>query len=195
MSDKYNTTIARAVRTILEELGYDPEDQHMVKTPMRVAKVMELFHANGYLDFAADDLLQAVFDDEHNSLVLVGPITVTSMCAHHMLPVTGYAWVGYIPNEKVVGLSKLARIVKHYAQRFTIQERVTQNVVDALMRNLEPLGAMCVIDATHGCMTIRGVKEAHATTITSAVRGVFQDDPIARQEFLTLMSQTRKGNL
>ena len=163
----------------------------MQRTGERVQKVLELFAANGD-DAHAAELLDAQFDDEHDSLVIVGPIAVTSMCAHHMLPVTGWAWVGYIPNHRVCGLSKLARVVHHYAQQFTVQERVTQQIVNLLQNVLEPLGCMAVIEAEHGCMTIRGVKEPEAVTVTSAVRGVFKTDLDARQEFLALMKQRGK---
>ena len=178
------------VRGLIELLGYDPEDQHMKETPRRYAEVLESFRANGG-EAEGDEILQAVFDDEHDSLVQVGPITVVSACAHHLLPVTGYAWVGYIPQGHVVGLSKLARIVHHFAHQLTVQERVTQNVVDALEHNLKPLGSMCVIEAMHGCMSLRGVQEAHAVTVTSAVRGVFKDESSAREEFLSLMQNRR----
>lgn len=171
---------------VFKSLGYDLGDQHFVKTPERVAAWMWSFRKNGD-PAAAGDLLQAVFDDEHNSLVQVGPISVTSMCAHHGLPVTGYAWVGYIPDKRVVGLSKLARITNYFSQQFTVQERVTQQIADALTTHLNPKGAMVVIEAAHGCMSLRGVKEPTAVTVTSAVRGVFKDEMGAREEFLRLM--------
>lgn len=167
-------------------LGYDLGDQHFAKTAERVGKWMWEFRKNGD-PIAAGELLEAVFDDEHNSLVQVGPISVTSMCAHHGLPVTGFAWVGYIPDKRVVGLSKLARITHYFARQFTVQERVTQQIADALTDHLQPKGAMVVIEAAHGCMSLRGVKEPTAVTVTSAVRGVFKDEIGAREEFLRLM--------
>jgi GTP cyclohydrolase I len=124
---------------------------------------------------------------------MVGPISVTALCSHHVLPWLGTAWVGYLPDGKICGLSKLARIVEFYARQLTLQERVTQEVADALDQHLRPKGVMVVIKATHGCMTMRGVEEPDAETVTSAVRGVFLNEPSARQEFLALMAaKTRR---
>jgi GTP cyclohydrolase IA len=181
-------SIASNVANILALLGYDPEDQHFERSPIRVAKWMLEFEANSHPE-KVEELLGVEFDDEHDSMVIVGPVSVTSMCAHHWLPVTGWAWVGYIPDGKVVGLSKLARLVHHFAGQFTLQERVTQEVANALQTHLEPLGVMVVVEAEHGCMSIRGVKEPCAATVTSAVRGEFKDDVSARQEFMQLRSR------
>jgi len=179
------------IDAILRILGYDPDDNpHFAKTPERAAKVLEQFAAGSDRE-EAGALLQAVFDDEHDSMVIVGPIKVTSMCAHHMLPVTGEAWVGYIPDGKVCGLSKLARVVHYYAQQLTVQERVTQLVATVLEEELKPLGVMVVIDAEHGCMTLRGVMEPNARTTTSAARGAFLEDPAARAEFMALRADRR----
>ena len=183
--------IATYVAAILDELGYDRENEHMVNTPDRHAKFLLEFAQNEG-DTAAAKLLEAVFEEEHDSLVVVGPIAVKSMCAHHMVPVTGDAFVGYIPKTHVVGLSKLARVVHYYARQFTVQERITQQVVNILMQELEPLGAMCVIDAEHGCMHIRGVEEPKALTTTSAIRGVFKEDPHAKDEFLRMIQPRRR---
>ena len=179
--------IAEAVRTIVTELGYDLDDQHFLLTPERVAKVLTAFSATNADSATPADILAAVFDDEHDALVQVGPIKVVSMCAHHMLPVTGWAWVGYIPDGKVCGISKLARITHYFAHQYTVQERVTQQIANALMDNLDPKGCMVVISATHGCMSVRGVEEPEAVTRTSAIRGVFRTEPDARTEFLALM--------
>jgi GTP cyclohydrolase I len=181
-----------AAEQLLKALGYSLEDQHFQLTPTRMATWLETFAANGDDDIAAA-MLDVQFDEEHDSLVAVGPITYQSMCAHHALPVTGDAWVGYIPQKHVVGLSKLARLVHYYAQQFTVQERVTQQVANLLHQKLDPLGVMVVIRAEHGCMTLRGVKEPRAITTTSAVRGVFKNEPDARMEFLTFMSEKGKG--
>src|SRR5690606_13455355 len=149
-----------AVVMLLESLGYDVNDQHFKRTPERVAKALTEFAAIDkeveYAEVAA--LLGVEFDDEHDSMVIVGPTRVQSYCAHHMLPFTGHAWVGYIPDEKVVGLSKLSRLVHYYARRFTLQERITQQVANALYEHLAPLGVMVVIDSNHGCMQMRGVQ-------------------------------------
>ena len=174
--------IEKAVAVILQELGYDLTDQHTKKTPERVAKVLLGFREN-VNDAVAAKLLEAVTDDEHDGLVMVGPIRVTSMCAHHMLPVIGNAWVGYIPDGRVVGLSKLARITHYYSRQFTVQERVTRQIVELLERELQPLGAMVVLKAEHGCMRVRGVEEPNSITVTSSVRGVFRHEASARAEF------------
>jgi len=190
-------TMQAAVVMLLESLGYDVNDQHFKRTPERVAKALTEFAAIDkeveYAEVAA--LLGVEFDDEHDSMVIVGPTRVQSFCAHHMLPFTGHAWVGYIPDEKVVGLSKLSRLVHYYARRFTLQERITQQVANALYEHLAPLGVMVVIDSNHGCMQMRGVQEAHATTVTSAVKGEFLMDGSARAEFLRLTERTRNVSI
>lgn len=181
--------IAFHISKILTALGYDTDDQHFRDTPERVEKALRLY-ARNQDDQAARRHLDAVFSDGHDSMVIVGPIRVTSMCAHHMLPVRGFAWVGYIPNERVCGLSKLARIVHHYAKQLTVQERVTQQVVELIDTELAPRGVMVVIEAEHGCMSTRGVEEAEARTVTSAFRGEFRE-AAARDEFLTLIGRRR----
>jgi GTP cyclohydrolase IA len=190
--DKPDMDLQGAVTIILDHLGYDTNDQHFSRTPERVAKWLTGFVANGD-DATGRKLLEAVFDDEHDSMVVVGPTKVVSMCAHHMLPVTGWAYVGYIPDGKVVGLSKLSRIGRHYARQFTVQERVTQQVANLLMSELAPLGVMVVIEAAHGCMTLRGVEEPCAATVTSAVRGVFKEDPSAKEEFMRNIAPHRRA--
>lgn len=186
VSDK---TIAYHISEILTALGYDPRDQHFLETPQRVERALRLY-ARNHDDDAASRHLDAVFSDAHDSMVIVGPIRVTSMCAHHMLPVRGNAWVGYIPDERVCGLSKLARIVHHYAKQLTVQERVTQQVVELIDTHLAPRGVMVVIEAEHGCMSTRGVEEPEAQTVTSAFRGEFRD-AAARDEFLSLIGRRR----
>ena len=189
MDYRNDVIIEQAVSEILTALGYSLEDQHIQKTPPRVRKWLELYARHS--EDAGGKLLAAVFDDEHDSLVMTGPIRVNSFCAHHMLPVQGWAWVGYIPDGKVCGLSKMARVVDYYSRQLTVQERVTQQIAGAMERELEPLGVMVVIRAEHGCMKIRGVEEPITTTTTSAVRGVFADAPEARNEFLSLMEDPR----
>jgi len=173
------------VGQILDLLGYDRQhNEHFLRTPIRAAQVLETFHANSSMAEAIE-LLGVQFSEEHNSLVQVGPISYVSMCAHHMLPVTGKAWVGYIPQEKVCGLSKLARVTHHFARQFSVQESVTTRIADALEAALDPMGVMVVVKAAHGCMTLRGVQEPHAETVTSAVRGVFLREDSARNEFMS----------
>lgn len=187
--DEIKPEVAKHIEAILELLGYDKHDQHFLDTPKRVEKVLMEFR-KPVDDSAAEKHLTAVFADAHDSMVIVGPIRVTSMCAHHMLPVTGWGWVGYIPDKKVCGLSKLARVLHHYAHQFTVQERVTQQVVDLIDKELAPRGVMVVIEAEHGCMALRGVQEPESKTVTSAFRGEFAETA-ARAEFLSLIERRR----
>lgn len=181
--------IAACIEDILLELGYDSTNQHFDRTPERVTEVLCGFAKNGNEE-SVKELLDVVFVEPKtvDSLVLEGPISYTSMCAHHMLPVVGTAFVGYLPSKAVCGLSKLARVVHHFATQLTVQELVTQEVADALVEHLEPSGVMVVIRANHGCMSIRGIRERETFTTTSAVRGVFKDSAVARNEFLSLMT-------
>lgn len=184
--------LAHHVGQILDVLGYDRKDQHFERTGERAAQVFLGYIKNGS-DDEAKRLLEVQFIEEGaiSSLVIEGPIRFRSMCAHHLLPVSGWAWVGYLPSARVCGLSKLARIVHYYAKQLTVQERVTQQIADALVTHLEPNGVMVVIRAEHGCMKLRGVEEPLAETTTSAVRGVFKDSAAARNEFLTLMREPK----
>lgn len=194
IDDEYSRhMIGRAVATILEHLGYDITDQHFRRTPERVANVLFGFRKNGDPEVVKQLLaVQFIEQGAVDSLVLEGPIEYVSMCAHHMLSVEGVAYVGYLPNKAVCGLSKLARIVEHFAGQFTVQERVTQQVADALVEHLAPIGAMVVVSAKHGCMSVRGVRQPDCKTATSAVRGAFKESPAARHEFLAL-TQLRSG--
>jgi len=180
------TNIRHAVDATIEALGYDQDSQHFKRTPERFAELLSLFAENEDGD-AVREILDVRFNESYSELVMVGPIEYISMCAHHLVPVTGFAWVGYIPNEAVVGLSKLAYLVDHFARQLTVQERVTEQIANALFEHLKPLGCMVVVRANHGCMSIRGPEEPFALTITSAVRGVHKDSDRARQEFLSLM--------
>lgn len=186
LSGSQLTNIRNAVDVIIGELGYEPDSQHFKRTPERFAELLSLFAENDDSD-AVREILDVRFNESYSELVMVGPIEYISMCAHHLTPVTGFAWVGYIPNEAVVGLSKLAYLVDHYARQLTVQERVTEQIANALFEHLKPLGCMVVVRATHGCMSIRGPEEPFALTTTSAVRGVHKDTDRARQEFLQLM--------
>ena len=175
-----------AADEILWQLGYDSsQDPHMLKTPERFTTWLESFKRHE--EDRGMELLSAIFDDEHDSLVQTGPIRFISMCAHHVLPVVGKAWVGYIPNQRVCGLSKMARVVDYYARQLTVQERVTQQIANCMEKGLDPLGVMVVVKANHDCMRLRGVEEPNAVTTTSAVRGVFMSEPAARHEFISLM--------
>jgi len=179
--------IERAVREILLAIGEDPERDGLVDTPARVARAYaEQFSG---LSRHPEDVLGTVFDAGHDELILVRDIEVYSTCEHHLVPFFGRAHVGYIPNEKgqITGLSKLARLVDIYARRPQVQERMTTQIADALMRVLEPRGALVVIEAEHLCMSMRGVRKPGAKTVTSAVRGSIRDSATTRAEAMSLL--------
>ncbi|MFC5993715.1 GTP cyclohydrolase I FolE [Pseudonocardia hispaniensis] len=176
-----------AVRELLIALGEDPDREGLRETPARVARAYEEIFSGLYVD--ADSVLDKTFDEDHQELILVRDIPVFSTCEHHLVPFHGFAHVGYIPNSsgRVTGLSKIARVVENYARRPQVQERLTGQVADAIMRKLEPRGVIVVIDAEHLCMAIRGINKPGARTTTSAVRGLFQTSPSSRSEALALI--------
>lgn len=178
--------IAEAVRTILEAVGEDPTREGLLKTPQRVAKMYcELF--GGLHEDPAAVLGEAVFTVAYDEMVVLRDIPFHSMCEHHMLPFTGKAHVAYLPENKVVGVSKLARVVEVFARRPQIQEQLTTQVADLLMDQLNPKGVAVVMEATHTCMTIRGVKKPGSLMVTSALRGRFKSDPATRAEIMNLL--------
>jgi GTP cyclohydrolase I len=185
-----NVDIARAeaaVRELLLAIGEDPERDGLRATPSRVARAYAEVFAGLHVN--PDDVLQTTFDEDHDELVLVKDIPLYSICEHHLVPWHGTAAVGYIPGSdgRITGLSKLARVVDLYARRPQVQERLTSQVADAVMRRLEPQGVIVVIQAEHLCMAMRGVRKPGALTMTSAVRGIFQSDPRTRAEALSLI--------
>ncbi|MBF2008038.1 GTP cyclohydrolase I FolE [Chlorogloeopsis fritschii PCC 9212] len=181
----------QAVRTLLLGLGEDPEREGLKDTPKRVVKALQ-FLTKGYHE-SLDELLNgAVFTEDANEMVLVRDIDIFSSCEHHILPIIGRAHVAYIPNGKVIGLSKIARICEMYARRLQVQERLTLQIADALQGLLKPQGVAVVLEATHMCMVMRGVQKPGSWTVTSAMRGVFADDARTREEFMNLILHNTK---
>jgi GTP cyclohydrolase I len=173
-------------RSIISQLGEDPEREGLQKTPERVAKAMK-FLTNGY-EINPDDLInQAIFHEEYSEMVIVKDIDVYSMCEHHMLPFFGKAHVAYIPDGKIVGLSKIPRVIDAYSRRLQVQERLTIEIRDCIQRTLEPKGVAVVIECCHMCMSMRGVQKQNSVTTTSAFTGLFLKNDSTRKEFINLV--------
>ena len=178
--------IAQHVKEILALLGENPEREGLLKTPERVAKSLQ-FLTKGYQEDGVGIVRQAICDEEYQQMVLVKDIELYSMCEHHMLPFLGKCHIAYIPNGKITGLSKLARVVETFARRLQVQERLTVEIRDCIQEALNPLGVAVVIEATHTCMQIRGVQKSNAITTTSAFSGAFLKSAKTRNEFLNLI--------
>ena len=181
---------ATLTRRELELLGEDPDREGLLKTPLRVANAMK-FLTEGYTSSAEEVVGKGIFKEEHDNMIMVRDIELYSLCEHHMLPFFGKAHVAYIPNGKIVGLSKIPRIVDVYARRLQVQERLTEQIAEGLCRVLNPSGVGVVIEAYHLCMMMRGVQKQNSKTITSALRGAFREDPKTRDEFLRLAHNGR----
>src|SRR4030095_4501564 len=185
--------IERAVREILFAIGENPDREGLLKTPNRVARAYAELMAGLSEDPRIH--LKTIFHERYDEVVLLREIEFHSLCEHHLLPFTGRAHVAYLPDGKVVGLSKLARLVEGYARRPQVQERLTTQIADALMEELNPIGAACVVEAVHTCMTIRGAKKHGITMVPSARRGIFKENPSSRSEILTLMYSEKNGKV
>ncbi|XP_077658206.1 uncharacterized protein LOC144256678 [Urocitellus parryii] len=175
--------LAAAYSSILRSLGEDPQRQGLLKTPLRAARAMQFF-TKGYQETISDVLNDAIFDEDHDEMVIVKDIDMFSMCEHHLVPFVGKVHIGYLPNKKVLGLSKLDRIVEIYSRRLQVQERLTKQIAVAIT---EALRVGVVVEATHMCMVMRGVQKMNSKTVTSTMLGVFQEEPKMQEEFLTLI--------
>lgn len=176
-----------AVTKVLELLGEDPSREGLLKTPNRVVKALK-FLTEGYALNPKEILGEALFSTSNDEMVLVRDIEFYSMCEHHMLPIIGRVHVAYIPNGKVVGLSKIPRIVDVFARRLQIQEQMTEQIADAILETIQPKGVAVVVHARHMCMEMRGVQKINSTTVSSALRGLFKSDERTRNEFYNLIN-------
>jgi len=186
-AEKRETMIAHC-RGLLEAIGEDPGREGLLKTPQRMADAL-LFFTTGYTTRIADVVNGAIFTVDTDDIVIVKDIEIFSMCEHHLLPFFGKAHIGYIPNGKVLGLSKLARIAEVFSRRLQVQERLTRQLVAAIVEAINPLGCGVVIECTHMCMSMRGVQQPSARTTSSGMAGVFRDDSKTRKEFLALIGK------
>jgi len=175
-----------AYRNLLEAIGEDPDRQGLSRTPIRAARALE-FLTQGYRQNLEEIINDAIFDSEASEIILVKDIELYSLCEHHLLPFIGRAHVAYIPNGKVIGLSKVARIVDVFARRLQIQENLTTQIAESLMACLEPSGVAVVVEAKHLCMMMRGVEKQNSIMKTSCLLGSFKDDARTRSEFLSLL--------
>ncbi|NXV08299.1 GCH1 cyclohydrolase, partial [Cettia cetti] len=183
-------SLAAAYTSILRALGEDPQRQGLLKTPWRAATAMQFF-TKGYQETIADVLNDAIFDEDHDEMVIVKDIDMFSLCEHHLVPFVGKVHIGYLPNKQVLGLSKLASVLGFWESEFpvvpSVQERLTKQIAIAITEALQPAGVGVVVEATHMCMVMRGVQKMNSKTVTSTMLGVFREDPKTREEFLTLI--------
>lgn len=178
-----------AVKQILEHIGEDPSREGLIDTPKRVRKAWE-FMTSGYKEDPLKIIQKALFTSSNDEMVVVKDIEFYSHCEHHMLPIIGKVHVAYIPNGKVVGLSKIPRVVDVFARRLQIQEQLTEQIADAINEAINPLGVAVVVDARHMCMEMRGVQKISSTTVTSALRGIFKKEKKTKDEFLSIISSS-----
>ncbi len=188
-----NQEFEAAVTKVLELLGEDPKREGLLKTPSRVAKALQ-FLTEGYHQDPQEILNQALFTSSNDEMVVVRDIEFYSMCEHHMLPIIGRVHVAYIPDGKVVGLSKIPRIVNVFARRLQIQEQMTEQIADAISETINPKGVAVVVHARHMCMEMRGVQKINSTTVSSALRGLFKSDQRTRSEFYNIINTPAPSN-
>jgi GTP cyclohydrolase I len=182
--------IARLVRDLLKEIGEDPDREGLRKTPERVERMLALL-TSGYGKQIDDVLNEAIFQEDYDEIVLVKDIDFYSLCEHHLLPFFGKCHVGYLPDGRIVGLSKLVRLVEMYSRRLQVQERLTCEIADAILHALRPRGVAVVIEAYHLCMMMRGVEKQNSLAVTSAMHGIFRDRLETRTEFMQLLRQQK----
>ena len=186
-----NDELEAIVARMLELLGEDPHRPGLLRTPARLAAALRRL-TSGYASSLDDAVGDGVFEERHDSMIIVRDIEIYSLCEHHMLPFFGRAHIAYVPDGSILGLSKLARIAEMFARRLQVQERLTDQIADAVAGKLSPRGVGVVIEATHLCMRMRGVEKQNSTTLTSALRGLIRDCPATRNEFLRLASTGRE---
>ena len=182
--------LARLIRELLVEIGEDPQREGLIATPTRVAETWRFF-TQGYAQDVAGLLAGAIVDDKHDGTVLIKDIDFYSMCEHHLVPFFGNCHVAYIPNKKIIGLSKVARVVGVYSRRLQVQERLTNQIADALVEHLEPRGVAVLVEARHLCMNMRGVEKHNSVVTTSSMRGRYKQDPSLRAEFFAQVNNSR----
>ena len=192
LNTEANDELEALIKRQLELIGEDPTRTGLDRTPARVAKSLE-FLTEGYDQDARSVIGDGIFSEAHENMVMVRDIELYSMCEHHMIPFFGKAHVAYIPDGRIVGLSKLPRLVDVFARRLQVQERLTEEIAAAIERVLQPRGVGVVLECAHLCMMMRGVEKQNSKTITSALRGVFRDDARTREEFLSLAHAGRQG--
>lgn len=186
MKEKFDQKkIEEGIRMVLEAVGADLTKKDIATTPKRVAEMYAEILSGQFKK--AEDELEVILEEEHDEIILLKDISLYSMCEHHLLPFVGKAHVAYIPDKRITGLSKIARVVDVLARRLQVQERLTTSIADAIMEKLKPKGVIVVVEAEHFCMTMRGVKKPGAMTVTSVVRGIFRSDPKTREEALSLI--------
>ncbi len=185
-SDPKQKALIKNITSILELIGEDPKREGLMKTPHRYARAIQ-FLTSGYKVDIEKLVGNALFHEKVSEIVIIRDIELFSLCEHHLLPFYGKAHVAYLPDGKIIGLSKIPRIVDAFAMRLQLQERLTTQISDALMKTLNPLGVAVIIEAFHLCMMMRGVEKQHCLTITSSMQGVFRSDPTTRKELLSLL--------